>query len=88
MKTLLFTALVFCIAHAAAQPFPSRPVRLVVANPPGGVPDILARTIGQRIAEVVRDIALVEDVVLEEDRASRRRDGRGPRLEVRATIDQ
>ena len=35
----------------AAEPFPTRPVRLVVPTGAGGVTDILARAIGQRLTE-------------------------------------
>ena len=34
-----------------AQPFPSRPVRIIVPFPPGGTSDILARSIGQKLTE-------------------------------------
>ena len=37
-------------AHAA-EPFPARPIRLVVPTGPGGVTDILGRAIGQRLTE-------------------------------------
>jgi len=35
----------------AQEAFPARTVKLVVPNPPGGLPDTVARTIGQRLAE-------------------------------------
>ena len=34
-----------------AQPYPSRPVHIVAAVPPGNGPDILARLVGQRLSE-------------------------------------
>jgi tripartite-type tricarboxylate transporter receptor subunit TctC len=43
----------FCLGMAApagAQPFPSRPVRFVVPLPPGGSPDLMARTIASGLA--------------------------------------
>jgi tripartite-type tricarboxylate transporter receptor subunit TctC len=48
--------LVACVALAlaasvAAQSYPTRSVRIVVPFPPGGTSDILARTIGARLAE-------------------------------------
>jgi len=42
-----------CIAHAqnAATGYPNHPVRFIVPYPPGGITDILARTIAQRISQ-------------------------------------
>ncbi len=43
----------FCLgsAGAGAQPYPSRPIRLIVPSTPGGSVDTLARTIGPKLAE-------------------------------------
>jgi len=38
-------------AACAAQTYPDRPVRLIVPYPPGGITDVLARTIAQRISQ-------------------------------------
>ena len=38
-------------ATAAAQSFPTRPIRLIVPYPPGGGTDIVARVIGQRLQQ-------------------------------------
>ena len=53
-------AAALAIAGAAAQEFPSKPLRIIVPNPPGGTVDIVARTVGQRIAPALGRAVLVE----------------------------
>jgi len=46
---------------AAAQTFPAKPVRIIVAFPPGGGVDIVARTMGPRLTEIWRQPVVVEN---------------------------
>src|SRR3954464_11601744 len=45
-------------AFAAAQEFPSKPIRLIVPFPAGGPNDIIARLVGQRMSEITKQPAL------------------------------
>ena len=48
---LFALTLAFHLAAALAQPWPSKPLKLVTPFPPGGSADVIARLIGQRLAE-------------------------------------
>jgi tripartite-type tricarboxylate transporter receptor subunit TctC len=50
MRAFLF-ALLFAAVNAAAQPYPAKPVRLLVADAAGGAPDQLARILAQKMSE-------------------------------------
>ena len=49
------------VSGAAAQTYPSRPITIVVPNPPGGITDILARTLGARLTESWKQQVIVEN---------------------------
>src|SRR3954451_15329705 len=48
-------------ALAVAQDFPTKPIRLIVPFPAGGPNDIIARIVGQRMAEVLRQPILIDN---------------------------
>jgi tripartite-type tricarboxylate transporter receptor subunit TctC len=47
--------------HLQSQTFPSKPVKLVVGFPPGGMADIVARELGERLSMVWKQSVIVEN---------------------------
>jgi tripartite-type tricarboxylate transporter receptor subunit TctC len=60
LAVLACTAAVFSAAVRAAEPFPVKPVTIVVPFPPGGGADILARVIGQKLSETWSQPVVIE----------------------------
>ena len=60
-RVLLLIAALWATGGAYAQSFPSRPIRFVVPWPAGGPPDAVARLLGQRLGEVLKQQILIDN---------------------------
>ena len=47
---------------ALAQPYPAKPLRLIVPYPPGGLTDAVARQVGTALAERVKQPVVIENI--------------------------
>jgi tripartite-type tricarboxylate transporter receptor subunit TctC len=61
LKALLIGLTLLCPTLAVAQDFPNKPIRLIVPFPPGGPNDIIARVVGQRMSEIVKQPIVIEN---------------------------
>src|SRR5512140_363243 len=58
----LFGIMSLVLMHGAqAQAYPSRPVRVVIPYPPGAVGDIMVRTVGQRLMEILGQPFIIDN---------------------------
>lgn len=58
---LLSTLFLTQTLSAAAQNFPSRPIRVVVPYPPGGITDVTTRIVAQELSKAVQQNVLVDN---------------------------
>ncbi len=63
MKKTLLVALLLAAPSALAQGYPTKPLRMEVAFPPGGPVDIIARLFGPKIGEALGQPVVVENKV-------------------------
>mgnify|MGYP003412862522 CR=1 FL=1 len=65
LKTIVALSVLAPLAPAnaqdAAKNYPDKPIRVVVPTTAGGVPDVLARTLGQRLAEALGQPVVIEN---------------------------
>ena len=54
-------AAVGIVPHVSAQPYPSKPIRVVIPFPAGGTTDILARAIGQKLTEEWKQQVIIDN---------------------------
>jgi tripartite-type tricarboxylate transporter receptor subunit TctC len=58
---LIAVALLSASAAVQAQTYPTKPIRFLVPSPPGGSPDILARVVGTRLSEQMKQQVIVDN---------------------------
>jgi tripartite-type tricarboxylate transporter receptor subunit TctC len=58
---LLIAALALCAGSAQAQPYPAKPVRIIVAYPPGGGTDVLTRLVGKFLNDSLKQSVVIEN---------------------------
>jgi tripartite-type tricarboxylate transporter receptor subunit TctC len=58
---LLLMASGLCAVGASAQPYPNRPVKLIVADSAGGAPDQLARLVAQKLSDNLGQQVVVDN---------------------------
>jgi len=56
-----FLAVLLLVSGATQAQFPSRPIRVIVPTTAGGVPDVLARTVGSRVADALGQPMVIEN---------------------------
>jgi tripartite-type tricarboxylate transporter receptor subunit TctC len=61
MRLLVVLAAAFCLMPAAAQQYPTKPVKIVVAFTAGGTTDIMARMLAQKLTDKFKQPFVIEN---------------------------
>jgi len=61
MRTLITLVMAFVAVPAAGQNFPAKPVRFIVGLAPGGGTDTVARMVGQKLAQNIKQQVIVDN---------------------------
>ena len=61
LSIALAASMTLAASHAAAQSYPSKPIRILVGFSPGGGTDVMARLIGQKLTEAWNAQVVVEN---------------------------
>lgn len=54
-------AVLLCAAHAFAQTYPTKPIRMVITYPPGGNADLVGRAVAGKLSELIGQPVVVDN---------------------------
>jgi tripartite-type tricarboxylate transporter receptor subunit TctC len=61
LKAITAAGLVLCAINASASDYPSKPITWVVPFPPGGAMDVMARTLGEKLSQSMKQPVVIEN---------------------------